>query len=181
MLHPDAPRRRRADPRVPLGAPRRPARATLVVDATASTLPHAWVPASTDGSIWVVVPPHPTEAWVATDLALRSGAFELVVCLDPPPRADVAPRLRRLLRARASRLLLLGPPPFRVDRRARVSLAAVRWSQAPTGDAPAARTLSIDTGFGRGGELLRDDIRTDRLRPRPRAPDRRPSRQRRAR
>lgn len=153
----------------------------LVVDAAASTLPHAWVPASKEGAIWVVTPAHPSEAWVATDLALRSGAFELVVTMDAPTRPDVAPRLRRLLRDHGSRLLLLGAPPFRVPRRARVSLTDVRWSCAAVGDAPAARTLSIDTGSGRGGELLRDDIHTDRLRPHPRAPDRRTSRRSRSR
>ena len=144
----------------------------LVVDARATTLPHAWVPASTRGAIWVARPRR-EHVWLALDLAIRAGGFELVVALDAPPARDAA-RVRRLVRERETRLLLVGEvAPLSVSTRVRVSLGGVRWIQAPHGDAPESRTLSVERGDS-VAEVR--PVHTDRLRPRPRAPDRRTSR-----
>lgn len=148
----------------------------LVVDAGGRALPHAWVEPD-DGSapIWVVRPARPAEAWPAVDIALRSGAFGLVVLLDPPtaPRG-AGPRLLRLARGRAVRLLLRGDAPFRADALIRVAASPVRWRVAPIGDAPAPRELEITCG-DRTTKVRCRDVDSDRLRAPARAADRRPS------
>ena len=146
--------------------------AALVVDARGSTLPHAWVPPEGAGAIWVARP-ESNQAWLALDLAVRAGGFELVVALDAPRARDAA-RVRRLVRERETRLVLIGDVrPMRTPRSVQVCVDRVRWVSAPHGDAPHDRTLRVMNEEG-GASLV--EVHTDRLRPRPRAPDRSTSR-----
>lgn len=153
-----------------------------VLDAAASCLPHAWVePADTAAPIWVVRPPVPADVWPAADIVLRSGAFGLVILLDPGVApVGVGPRLVRLARDRDARLIVAGEAPFAPTARVRLRLCAIEWDEGPTGDAPAARAFEARCGTRGGleappGEVRREDARTDRLRPAARAADRRPS------
>lgn len=152
----------------------------LVVDARGSTLPHAWVRPEGRGAIWVTTPGI-DRAWLALDLAIRAGGFELVVALDAPRTRDAA-RVRRLVRERETRLVLVGDvAPMRTSLSASVCVDRVRWVSAPHGDAPASRTLRVLSEHEReeeGGTSLVEvhTGHTDRLRPRPRAPDRSTSR-----
>lgn len=146
-----------------------------LIDAEGSVAPEA---ALTTAPLWVVRTPH---AWVAADLLLRSGGFDLVAMVGLPPsdRGRVGPRLRRLLAEHGSRLIALGRrPPFRPDHSVSVSLAAVEWSGSPVGDAPRRRTFRVETA-GASFEVTRADCSIDRLRSDPLAPDRRASRGRR--
>ena len=146
----------------------------LVVDARGSTLPHAWVRPKDHGAIWVVRP-QIDRAWLALDLAIRAGGFELVVALDAPRTRDAA-RVRRLVRERETRLVLVGDvAPMRTALSARICVDAVHWVSAPHGDAPQSRVLRVLTEEG-GTSLVEVHGHTDRLRPRPRAPDRSTSR-----
>ncbi len=128
--------------------------------------------------VWVVRTPH---GWVAADLLLRSGGFDLVALVGLPPadRGRVGPRIRRLLVEHGTRLIALGVrPPFRPDHSVSVSLAAVEWSASPVGDAPRRRTFRVETADA-SFEVTRADCSIDRLRADPLAPDRRASRGRR--
>ena len=155
--------------------------AALVVDAGSVTLPHVWTePPGAPAPIWVVRPRRPAEAWPALDIALRSGAFGLLVLLEPdPPRPGVAARLLRLCREHGCRVILTGPAPFRPTAHLTLRAVEVRWRSAPVGDAPELRSLRVSldspgTVACERTEVQRDDSATDRLRARPRAPDRRP-------
>jgi hypothetical protein len=149
------------------------------IDALGSTLPHPWVePRGARAPIWVIAPPSPREAWAALDLALRSGAFGLVIALDlpapPPPGAGA--RLRRLARDHATRVIVAGAPPFTPDLRIQLRADRVEWLEGPTGAAPDARWLALRCTADATSiscEVRRDDALTDRLHPAPRAPDRR--------
>ncbi|MBO6936986.1 MAG: hypothetical protein JJ863_18590 [Deltaproteobacteria bacterium] len=146
-----------------------------LIDAEGSVAPEA---ALADAPIWVVRTPH---GWVAADLLLRSGGFDLVAMVGVPPadRGRVGPRIRRLLAEHGTRLIALGArPPFRPDHSVSVSLAAVEWSASPVGDAPRRRTFRVETA-GASFEVTRADCSIDRLRADPLAPDRRASRGRR--
>ncbi len=152
----------------------------IVLDTEGSTLPHAWVPPpDARASIWVVRPEVPADVWPAADITLRSGAFGLVVVLDPEPAPPgVGPRLVRLARDREARLIVAGKAPFAPTARVRLRLCAVEWDEAPTGAAPAGRALEArcaTCGVPETGatEVRSDDLRTDRLRPTARAADRR--------
>jgi hypothetical protein len=160
----------------------------LVVDAEGSSLPHPWVtPAHARAPLWVVVPPRPVEAWPAVDIGLRSGAFGLVVLLDPPPPPRGAgPRLTHLARTRQARLVLSRwrrwPSGEGLSLGPRLHLQATRvdWAESPMGAAPTTRVLEVRLGTAGGvldeNEVMHhDEVRTDRLRPSPRAADRRPS------
>lgn len=159
----------------------------LVIDAEGSCLPHGWVePPDGRAPIWVVEPPRPAEAWPAVDIGLRSGAFGLVILLDPPsPPRGASTRLAHLARTRLCRLVHLrsrrAPMALPGSSRVRLRMTAVQWSEAPIGSTPAERTLEVSVGSAHRSspfvEVTRDDddIRTDRLRPSPRAADRRPS------
>jgi len=143
-----------------------------LIDAEGSVAPEA---ALTSAPLWVVRTPH---AWVAADLLLRSGGFDLVAMVGLPPtgRGRVGPRVRRLLTEHGARLIVLGGrPPFRPDHSVSVSLAAVEWSASPVGDAPQRRTFRVETA-GASFEVTRADCSIDRLRADPLAPDRRASR-----
>ncbi|HJL36290.1 MAG TPA: hypothetical protein RMG95_11450 [Polyangiaceae bacterium LLY-WYZ-15_(1-7)] len=155
----------------------------LVVDTTDTTLPHAWVPPPAGAPIWRVAPLHPAEAWVALDIALRAGGFGLLALLDAPPMPRRAGRrLRHLLRGSRSRLLLTGPPGPRAleglvpAASLALSAGAVHWRHAPLGSVPRARALTFHAPTRAPEVTLREDLLSNRLRPRPRAPDRRPSR-----
>ncbi|MFW6052028.1 MAG: hypothetical protein ACODAU_12700 [Myxococcota bacterium] len=155
----------------------------LVVDASGSSAPHPWVePRDARAPIWVVVPPRPAEAWPAVDIALRAGAFGLVALLDPPPPPRGAgARLIHLARTKEGRLIVNGhgvvlPGSPRVSLRA----VGVQWCEAPVGSAPAGRTLEVSAARSNEPQpfvevVCDDDTHTDRLRPSPRAADRRPS------
>lgn len=154
--------------------------AALVVDAPARSLPHPWVePPDGAAPIWIVAPAAPAESWAAADIALRSGAFGLVAVLDAPPaRPGAGPRLVRLARDRATRLIVAGAAPFAPTTRVVLRSTEVRWREAPVGGAPAARAIEARCGPGTSPELvrvevMRDDTVTDRLRPSARAADRR--------
>jgi hypothetical protein len=163
----------------------------LVVDAQDASLPHPWVtPAGAKAPLWVVAPPRPAGAWPALDIALRSGAFGLLVLLDPPPPPPGAgPRITHLVRTRQARLVICGGlrgPGWSSGIHLHLRPTRIHWTTAPTGAAPAARTLEVHvpTGMHDGARegawdeqrMMRDDdVCTDRLRPAPRAPDRRPS------
>jgi len=152
-----------------------------VVDASGTVLPHAWldVPAGAP-TLWIVAPPSPREAWPALDIVLRSGGFGLVVALDPgaAPRG-AGGRLRRLVQDRQSRLVVVGDAPFTPTTRVTLTPTGLEWDTAPTGSAPARRFVEVRCqSRGSPGpvvEVCREDVVTDRLRPRSRAPDRRPS------
>ncbi len=153
----------------------------LVVDARDTTLPHAWVPSSTHGAIWVVRPQR-EQAWFALDLALRAGGFELVVALDAPHARDAA-RVRQLVRERETRLVLVGDvAPLTTSLTAGISVEGIEWIGAPHGDAPQSRTLRVSAESQPEGVTVVEvgiivvDVHTDRLRSRPRAPDRSTSR-----
>lgn len=155
----------------------------LVADATGSSLPHPWVePPDGRAPIWVVVPPRPTEAWPAVDIALRSGAFGLVALFDPPtPPRGTGPRLLHLARTQQGRLVVSAPGiSLPGCTRVRMHATGVRWREAPVGAAPTGRALEVAATSGPEPqpfvEVMRDDdVHTDRLRPSPRAADRRPS------
>ena len=166
-------------------------RRVALIDAEGTVGPEIALPPATAQSTsstpcWVVRTEH---GWVAVDLLLRSGGFDLVALVGVPPadRGRVGPRLTRLLAEHGSRLLVLGSsgssgssrasPPFRPDHSVSVSLAAVEWSASPVGDAPRRRTFRVETA-GAVVEVCRDDCSIDRLRRDPLAPDRRSSRKR---
>jgi hypothetical protein len=141
----------------------------LVIDAQGSSLPHPWVaPEGAQAPCWVVVPSLAAEAWPAADIGLRSGAFGLVVLLDPPPPPRRAgARLVHLARTHRARLVLTRSRPWASSEgfppRPHLHLHAphIEWIEAPTGAAPITHPTF--------------HVCTDRLRPTPRAPDRRPS------
>ena len=155
-----------------------------VIDTLRTTLPHAWVePDDARAPIWVALPMSPRDAWPAVDISLRSGAFGLVVVLDPPPPpTGTGTRLLRLARDRACRLILRparGPPPLRPHVHITLSPGRLSWTLAPIGAAPSGRALQIRAGCAHAApappvSVSLDDVCTDRLRPRPRAADRRP-------
>ncbi len=152
-----------------------------VLDAGASCLPHPWVePPDGEASIWVVMP-EPPDLWPSVDILVRSGAFGLLILVDPPsPPPGVGHRLKRMLRRRQGRLLVLGSSPFPSARRLRLQMTGLRWTPSPVGDAPSERELSITSserfeGARSETTVHRDDARTDRLRPTPRVADRGPS------
>jgi len=147
----------------------------LVVDARATTLPHAWVePPDAQAPIWVVSPAAPEEAWPALDVGLRSGAFGLALLIDPPaaPRG-AGPRLEKLLREHHGRLLLLGGPSLPRARTLELWSVDSSWDESPLGDAPARRHLEAREAMGPIAVIPREDTRTDRLRPAARVADRR--------
>jgi hypothetical protein len=153
----------------------------VVVDGSATALPHAWLTGPDDTpALWIVAPPSPSRAWPALDILLRSGGFGLIIGLDagPAPRG-AGGRVRRLLRDRRSRLVLVGEAPFTPNLRLALSSRRVEWDAAPTGGAPSRRLIEVRCSDAQGrvktAEVIREDVVTDRLRSRPRAPDRRPS------
>jgi hypothetical protein len=162
----------------------------VVIDADASTAPVAWVAPrrAVEDAPWVVAPPRRAEGWAAADIALRSGAFGLVIVIDAGPGPPSAGgRLRRLVRDGSSRLLVVGGAPFTPDVRIALEAREVAWVCAPIGDVPRARRIAVRLARATNGgrsidgagssfvEVWRDDLETDRLRVRSRAPDRRAS------
>jgi hypothetical protein len=149
--------------------------AVAVVDPSPACLPHPWIePDASAGAIWVITP-DAREAWAATDILLRSGGFGLVALLDPPPPPQGSgARVLRLLRTRGNRLVLRGPAPFRPTFTVELRARSIEWAEAPVGLAPAASAVEVRCG-GRATELRSAPTLTDRLRPAPTAPDRRPT------
>jgi len=152
-----------------------------VVDTSRSSLPHAWVePDDAAAPIWIVRPPAPADVWPAADVVLRSGAFGLVILLDAGRApTGVGPRLVRLARDREARLVVKGRAPFAPTARVSLSARELRWDEVAVGAAPAQRVLRVRCDGGPGSattthEVIREDAYTDRLRPGPRAADRRP-------
>jgi hypothetical protein len=151
-----------------------------IVDGSSTALPHAWLGVPDTPALWIVAPPTPSRAWPALDILLRSGGFGLIIGLDPGPAPRGAGgRVRRLLRDRRSRLVLVGEAPFTPTVRLTLASRCVEWDAAPTGAAPSRRLIEVRCRDAHGrvdvAEVVREDVVTDRLRPRPRAPDRRPS------
>ncbi len=173
----------------------------LVLDPAATSLAQAWVPPEdATAPIWrlAVGEAFGTEGelWPAFDIALRSGAFGLLVLLEPPRApASVAGRVTRLARERRARLVVTRcaldlaptrgweagdrpapwPPTFRI----RLSAGLVQWVEGPMGAAPSRRQMEGDllVQAARRRRFERDDdagARTDRVRPPAFAPDRRP-------
>jgi hypothetical protein len=159
--------------------------AVVVLDAAGSALPHAWVePPDASGPIWALHAGE-REVWPALDIALRSGAFGLVVLLEPPGApGGIGARVLRLARANGTRLVVTQwpgrAPPWTPSHRIELASGVVRWVHGPCGAAPLERHVEVSCGDGRrqpvpvGPERRADDARTDRLRPAPRAADRRP-------
>ncbi|MBW2461031.1 MAG: hypothetical protein JRH11_05255 [Deltaproteobacteria bacterium] len=163
----------------------------VVIDGEGTALPHAWVgapvpresaQAAKGGAVaplWVVAPPTPAEAWPAVDIVLRGGGFGLVIALDPgAPPTGAGARLRRLVQERESRLIVVGAAPFTPTARVSLVPRGVEWHVAPTGAEPTRRIVEVHAS-SRGGreravEAVREDLLTNRLRLRARAPDRRP-------
>lgn len=128
---------------------RRAVEGVLVVDVEATSSPEGWA----HPEIYVVVPSTIREAWLALDLALRSGAFGLVVSLDLPRDPRFSPRygsrIRSALRTSASRLVMVGErAAFSVPRRVRVASRSIDWTRGPLGDAPHSRSFAVDVGGG---------------------------------
>lgn len=159
-----------------LSAAAREGHRVALVDSEGTVAPESAL-ADAPVPVWVVRTPH---GWVAADLLLRSGGFDLIALVGSPPgeRGRVGPRVRRLLTEHGTRLITLGASPFRPDHSVSVSLAAVEWSTSPVGDAPRRRTFRVETA-GASFEVTRADCSIDRLRADPLAPDRRASRGRR--
>ncbi len=157
----------------------------VVIDGEGTTLPQAWVGApvpretATAAPLWVVAPPTPADAWPAVDIVLRGGGFGLVIALDPgAPPTGAGARLRRLVRERESRLIVVGAAPFTPTAQVSLVPRRVEWHVAPTGAEPTRRIVEVRArsrgGPGRAVEVVREDLLTNRLRLRARAPDRRP-------
>ncbi|MGE0786441.1 MAG: hypothetical protein AB7S26_12295 [Sandaracinaceae bacterium] len=166
----------------------------MVLDPLATSLPHAWVePDEGRAPIWRlgvgVAFGTEDELWPAFDIALRSGAFGLIVVLDAPtaPRT-VGARVARLAAERGARLIVTHgherPAPWAPTYRVRLYAGLVRWVDGPLGARPAARQVEgniVDrerTAESRTSSSFARELdartTTDRLRPTPRAPDRRP-------
>ncbi len=147
---------------------------TLVIDCSGVPTPHPWC----RSNVHVVVPSTAREGWWALDLALKSGAFELVVSLDLPRDPHLtryASRIRRALAKSTSRLLLVGAElPFSVPRRASIQVQGIEWHEGPLGDAPIARVCAVDV-VGGPRVQVRVDVCSDCVRPVSRAPDVGPS------
>lgn len=154
----------------------------LVLDAAGASLPHAWIePEDARAPIWVLrVAGGPI--WAALDIALRSGAFGLAVLLEPPPPpAGVGVRAARLCRERGTRVVItqwpgVSVPPWAPTHRIGLTAGMVRWVDGPLGAIPKTRRVEVTVGERdeRHAHELDAGTTTDRLRPAPRAPDRRP-------
>lgn len=163
----------------------------LVLDPEGSSLPHAWLEPEGGGApIWrlAVGAAFGTEPelWPAFDIALRSGAFGLLVLLEPPfaPRA-VASRVALLAREQRARLLVTQWPgraaPWAPTYRVRLNAGLVSWMDGPLGAAPARRRLEVSLVEARdertehaSERTVEAGARTDRLPAPAPAPDRRP-------
>ncbi|MCB9593266.1 MAG: hypothetical protein H6719_11090 [Sandaracinaceae bacterium] len=153
----------------------------IALDAMGTSMPHAWLePEDAKAPIWVVRT-HGGEVWAALDIALRSGAFGLAVLLEPPPAPQgVGVRVSRVARDRGTRVVVTQwsaqAAPWSTTHRIGLSAGLVRWVDGPLGDVP--RTRRVEVMVGERGERTALEIETgtrpDRLRPAPRAPDRRP-------
>lgn len=154
----------------------------IVLDAAGSSMPHAWIePEDARAPIWAVrVRGH--EVWAALDIALRSGAFGLMVLLDPPdPPSGVGVRAARLAKDRGTRVIVTQWPgvrsaPWTTTHRIGLASGLVRWVDGPLGAVPRTRQVEVKVGERgrRDTEEIDASIIPDRLRPTPRAPDRRP-------
>ena len=153
-----------------------------VLDVGGCSLPHPWIePPGARAPIWVVTLTERRQCWPAIDMALRSGAFGMVLLLDAaaPPRG-IGARLLSLVRQRETRLVVSGALPFSPTVRIRMRLERIHWDESPVGKLPARRQLSVSCSPGRGAvsgfsEVMRADHLTDRLHPRARIADRRPA------
>lgn len=152
----------------------------FVVDPSRTALPHAWIePEEARAPIWVARIGG-AEVWPALDIALRSGAFGLAVLLEPPPAPPgVGLRVQRLVRTHAARVVLTQwpghAPPWTPSHRVRLAAGSVRWVTGPTGAVPIERRLEVSCDVERASTERSNEVLTDRLRPAPVTPDRRPS------
>jgi hypothetical protein len=154
-----------------------------IVDTFGSALPHAFldVPSGRDAPpLFLIAPPEPRHAWAAIDIVLRGGGFGLVVALEPgAPPSGGGGRVRRLVKERRSRLVISGHAPFTPSMHVTLVPRAVEWDSAPTGSTPSRRWMEVQCQRKGAStpsvEVSREDVVTDRMRPHPRAPDRRPS------
>ena len=158
----------------------RRAEPVVVFDAAGTSLPHAWLePEDGRAPIWAVRT-RGGEMWAALDIALRSGAFGMAVVLEPPDApAGVGARVVRLAKDRGARLLVSQWPgraaPWSPTHRLGLSAGLVRWVDGPLGAVPDAKRVEVTVdGDERHAQDLDPGVVTDRLRPAPRAPDRRP-------
>ncbi|MEZ4339449.1 MAG: hypothetical protein R3B82_22730 [Sandaracinaceae bacterium] len=156
----------------------------IAFDAAGTCLPHAWIePEDARAPIWTVRT-RGGEVWAALDIALRSGAFGMAVLLEPPPAPNgVGVRVSRVARERGARVVVAQWPgihdaPWAPTYRVGLTAGLVRWVDGPLGAAPSTRRVEVVVGTnGRGGErgatTIGAGVELDRLRPLPRAPDRR--------
>lgn len=171
----------------------------LVLDPLATSLAHAWIePEGAEAPIWRLgvgaAFGTERELWPALDIALRSGAFGLLVLLEPPPAPRaLAARVARLAREQRARLVVTdstldpgdletragGAAPWPPTYRVQLSAGLVRWVEGPLGAAPERRALRgrVEARDGRTDGFEREvdaGAQTDRVCAPAPAPDRRP-------
>ncbi len=152
----------------------------IAFDAGGTCAPHAWIePEDARAPIWVVRT-RGGEVWAALDIALRSGAFGMAVLLEPPPApSGVGVRVARVARERGTRVVVTQWPgihaaPFAPTHRIGLTAGLVRWIEGPLGAVPSTRRVEVVVGSEAGRVEIDAGASPDRLRPLPRAPDRRP-------